>query len=1127
MRIDERSRRRSDGLSSRAAHAFSAGTLSRAQRYARRVRLVDIAARTVTATVRGSRPAPYEVAVAAPVHLRGVLRCRCSCPMGTQGAACKHMLATLLALDQYGLDLGAEGAALEVRIEEPAGLADAPHEDDDDARGQIACAAASRRAPPASRVSVTRAPRTARAPGWVERLAWLEADDQGAPPAGAPAFVEYHLITPRLAGGDGLPPRLPEEIEVRTFRRRLRQDGTPGAQREPLRRVGSRPDTFAPLDAAALQALAAAVPIEVATGVSSWGSGWERDRAWEGARVHAAIVDRVLPAVCATGRAGWLRVDRDGPGAPREEFQPVRWDGDVPFQLVAEVRAVGDAAELDVGLTRGDERLPLSALTAVLGAGAAAVGDRLVRVDGGVDLARWRAVVQAGPVRVARRQVGTFVTRLADALSTGSLTIDHATGWRVADVEPVPHLELEQAGGWFVGRIAFAYGGVRRPRRSTRTYAVDTVQQVLFRAAPVREAALIAGLHARGGERRRHTDVTAELELEAAALFALLPALEADGWQVWLRKTRVRSGARITGRVSSGIDWLDLQLDASFDGEAADPAALVEALRDGQQLVRLRDGSHGVMPAEWLERHRALARVGELEDGVLRVPRTRAMLLDVLLADLPEVTADARFRKLRGRLTGFAGIAPGAEPKRFAGTLRPYQREGLGWLGFLREIGFGGCLADDMGLGKTVQVLAALAEHRRGRRSGRPWLVVAPKSVVWNWMDEARRFVPGIRAVEYTGRERTARRAELARAELVVTTYATMRLDAELLSGIEFDTVVLDEAQTIKNPDAQVTKAARLLRAEHRLALSGTPVENHLGDLGSIFEFLNPGMLGDVGTLRALTAARTEPPGELAPLARALRPFLLRRTKAQVLPDLPARTEQVLHCKLEGAQRRFYDQLRDGYRASLLARVARDGMARSTMHVLEALLRLRQAACFPGLVTPARAADGSAKLDLLIERLVEVRASGQKALVFSQFTKLLAEVRTRLEAAGIEHEYLDGKTRDRAERCARFQSDAGCGVFLISLKAGGTGLNLTAASYVFLLDPWWNPAVEAQAIDRSHRLGQTQPVFAYRLIAEGTVEDKILELQRSKRELLEGLFAENTGQLASLSADDLAVLLAG
>jgi SNF2 family DNA or RNA helicase len=402
--------------------------------------------------------------------------------------------------------------------------------------------------------------------------------------------------------------------------------------------------------------------------------------------------------------------------------------------------------------------------------------------------------------------------------------------------------------------------------------------------------------------------------------------------------------------------------------------------------------------------------------------------------------------------------------------------------------------------------------------------VVAPKTVVFNWLDEARRFAPRLRVVDYTGPDRAARRAAAAGADLVVTSYPILRLDADELATWDLEWVVLDEAQAIKNPEARVTQAARGLRARRRLALTGTPVENHLGDLASILEFLNPGLTDASDALRALLSTRPGDAADLSPLARALRPFLLRRTKDQVLPDLPARTEQVLRCQLGADQRRHYDELLAHYRAALLPQVAREGMARSTMHVLEALLRLRQAACHPGLIDPRRGKAASAKLDALLEHVAEATESGHKALVFSQFTSFLALVRARLDAGGISYEYLDGQTRDRKQCVARFHGDPSCKLFLISLKAGGTGLNLTAADYVYLLDPWWNPAVEAQAIDRTHRPGQIRPVFAYRLIAENTVEDKILELQARKRQLADGIFADGGGGLAKLSIADLELL---
>ena len=349
--------------------------------------------------------------------------------------------------------------------------------------------------------------------------------------------------------------------------------------------------------------------------------------------------------------------------------------------------------------------------------------------------------------------------------------------------------------------------------------------------------------------------------------------------------------------------------------------------------------------------------------------------------------------------------------------------------------------------------------------------------------------------LDYAGTRRTALRGTFDQYDLVITTYGILRTDAAELNQTEFDAVILDEAQAIKNATSQAAKAARLLRGRQRLAMSGTPIENHLGELWSIFEFLNPGMLGTSSVFKRLSAGNAADAEGRQTLARALKPFILRRTKAQVVQDLPDKTELTLSCTMEPAQRKLYEELRAHYRQALL-RKGTDDLKKSKIEVLEALLRLRQAACHPGLIDPARADEPAAKLDVLLPHLAEVVEEGHKALVFSQFTSLLALVRARLDEQGLKYEYLDGRTRNRIERVERFQTDPDCPIFLISLKAGGLGLNLTAAEYVYLLDPWWNPAVEAQAIDRSHRIGQTQRVFAYRLICRDTVEQKILELQQ-------------------------------
>jgi SNF2 family DNA or RNA helicase len=404
---------------------------------------------------------------------------------------------------------------------------------------------------------------------------------------------------------------------------------------------------------------------------------------------------------------------------------------------------------------------------------------------------------------------------------------------------------------------------------------------------------------------------------------------------------------------------------------------------------------------------------------------------------------------------------------------------------------------------------------------------VVPRSLVFNWIQEASRFTPQLRLLDYTGPGRPALRAKFGDYDLVVTTYGTLRTDIAELTQTEFDYVILDEAQAIKNADSQSAKAARLLEGKHRLAMSGTPIENHLGELWSIVEFLNPGMLGTASVFKRVTGgvgASALDDNTKVLLAKALRPFILRRTKGQVVKDLPEKTEQTLYCDMEPAQRRCYEELRAHYRRALLRKEA-DDLRRSKIEVLEALLRLRQAACHPGLIDPDRVSDPAAKLEMLLPQLAEVVEEGHKVLVFSQFTSFLSIVRERLDQEGLVYEYLDGRTRNRAERVERFQTDAGCPVFLISLKAGGLGLNLTAAEYVYLLDPWWNPAVEAQAIDRTHRIGQTQRVFAYRLICRDTVEQKILELQDRKRDLADAILNADNRLIRTLTRDDLEFLL--
>jgi superfamily II DNA or RNA helicase len=642
------------------------------------------------------------------------------------------------------------------------------------------------------------------------------------------------------------------------------------------------------------------------------------------------------------------------------------------------------------------------------------------------------------------------------------------------------------------------------------------------------------------------------LRLAANKLPKVVGELTREGWFVEAEGKLYRQPGEFKVAVKSGIDWFELHGEVSFGDQSASLPKLLAALRRGENAVRLDDGTFGLLPQEWLKKYAPLAGIGQGEDDHLRFSARQVGFLDALLAGVPEATFDLNFTRVRDELMRFDGIRAMAAPATFQGVLRAYQCEGLGWMEFLRRFNFGGCLADDMGLGKTVQVLALLESRRKaaagnvmsGDGAGtdgagtlgvgsveagalhRPTLVVAPRSLIFNWKQEAARFTPELRVLDHTQADRVKGSDHFKDYDLVLTTYGTLRRDAGYFKDIEFDYAVLDEAQAIKNASSESAKAARLIRADHRLALSGTPVQNHLGELWSLFEFLNPGMMGSATIFKETTQKSVgNDAATRSALARAMRPFILRRTKEQVAKDLPQKLEQTLFCELGAVQRKAYNELRDHYRASLLERIAKEGMNKAKIQVLEALLRLRQAACHPGLIDKAKSKEGSAKLDTLMEQVSEVLEENHKVLVFSQFTSFLAIVRKRLDAAGTVYEYLDGKTRDRQERVERFQNDPKCKLFLISLKAGGLGLNLTAAEYVFLLDPWWNPAVESQAIDRAHRIGQTRQVFAYRLIAKDTVEEKVLQLQQTKKDLADAIINADNSLIRTLKRDDLELLL--
>jgi superfamily II DNA or RNA helicase len=846
--------------------------------------------------------------------------------------------------------------------------------------------------------------------------------------------------------------------------------------------------------------------------------------------VPAALLTSVLPPILGTGRARL----RTTPGAEPSPL-PLEWDGGPPWQFRLEVRHTASTAHYEVtgALRRGDERIDLTTPILLLAAGVVFLPGRVARLDAGGAFAWITQLRRVGSLRVPASQADQFLDELLrlPVIPTHELPPDLVGETAQPAARPrlrVRHGARDWAPDLLQADLSFDYDGVVIAADRPGHGAFDAAQRRVIVRSPESEGAARERLRALGVRERSSATThgpARALSLGARKLPRVAGILLDEGWHVEADGALYRKPDAFHLSVTSGIDWFELHGTVEFGDTSASLPVLLAALRRGESTVRLGDGTFGILPEEWLKRYAPLAGLGTSGGDHLRFGRAQVGLLDALLAGQPEIAFDPLFTRARDELRRFEGIAPADPPESFTGDLRGYQRDALGWLHFLRAFGFGGCLADDMGLGKTVMVLALL-ESRRVEGRKKPSLVVVPRSLVFNWKQEAARFAPALSVLDHTGIGRRPASEHFADHDVVLTTYGTLRRDAMPFKDIEFDYAVLDEAQAIKNPGTDAAKAARLLRADHRLALSGTPVENHLGELWSLVEFLNPGMLGAPGALGLDGGAgRTPDEPTRAVIGHALRPFILRRTKAQVAPELPQRTEQTVYCELEPSQRKLYDELRAHYRRVLLGRIDEVGLQRSKIVVLEALLRLRQAACHPALIDRRRAGEPCGKLDVLLPRLRELHAEGHKALVFSQFTSFLRIVRERLDAEGLRYEYLDGATRDREARVRRFQTDPGLQLFLVSLKAGGLGINLTAAEHVFLLDPWWNPATEAQAIDRAHRIGQSRHVLALRLIAHDTVEEKILALQAEKRGLADAIINEQNSLIRMLTREDLERLL--
>jgi len=1089
------------------AASFDSGTLARGRSYAAQGRVTNVHTANsgaITARVRGSRSTPYSVVVhVAPGRgaRRTLLSGSCSCPMLLD---CKHVAATLCAL------LDARTAPADV----PGSHTSAPAE-----------------------YAIEGDPRIE---SWLQQLRET-ATAEGGPAATGDEQIAYVFRDESARHHERT---LPVDIVVVRWLKAERWGKIRDCSPESLAAASSR----------------AIRTEDVLIG--------QLMRAYSNTyRGRASLADDIVSRIVTTGRSHVAALTN-----PPLALGPTR-----PVQIVWEALEDGTQRPNLAFDGAGVKRLTSDAAWYI---------DRTTHTTGPLDAAVPAHVLVAlltapplpPPSVLAVRT--TFEREFAPLALPPPAQIEE----RIVALEPVPTLILRTvhvpAAKWEAWRVdsaahtidvaelTFTYDGVtvdpqsrapaaRRlengvsvvhPRsRKAETRAQGRLQQYPF----VNDAASRARVSAQGFFLRFEPQHEG---LWPGFMHRVVPELRSEGWHVeidpsfrckvvdlanddtWLPRFEQRDdgwfdlgiGLDLDGR---RIELLPLLRDLVLQRDSPLDPARLDALSKSDTFY-LRFANDATTLAFPTARLRAivdtLVELGDPEGvgatGRLRLPQTRANLLDQLESssglrwDVPE-----RIRAVARRLRTFDGIERADIPASFHGTLRPYQRDGLDWLQFLRAYGFGGILADDMGLGKSVQTLAHLLCEKEAGRLDVPALLVVPTSLVYHWRDEAQRFAPSLRVLPLHGPERARRFDHIADSDLVITTYALLPRDTALHAR-RWHALILDEAQAVKNPQAKAAQVAMRLRAEHRLCLTGTPVENHLGDLWSLFSIALPGTLGDRKLFGRLfrTPIEKRGDGERARiLAERIRPFLLRRTKENVAPELPEKTEIVRRIELVGAQRDLYETVRLAMHERVRSEIAARGIARSQIVILDALLKLRQVCCDPRLLpSRLRKTAESAKLELLLDMLPQMVEEGRRILLFSQFTSMLALIAPALGELGIPFVVLTGETVDRAAVVKRFQNGE-VPVFLISLKAGGTGLNLTAADTVIHYDPWWNPAVERQATDRAHRIGQDRHVFVYKLIGAGTVEEKIVELQARKGELAAAIFSQKASAGARFAAEDI------
>ena len=1135
---------------------FPPVTLTAGRSYEQRGRVQDLEINErgaiITATTQGTQPDPYiqslKVSRSPTNGIRIAGACSCS-----EGRGCKHLAAVLIAAQRRQAQASRRQEQLQPQKTKAAGASKTPPSSKASANAKLPSTAhtliAAKPSGPSNAPPQTELP--AQIQNW---LADFDQDEEEATeeyPAAIRTRVFYVLDA--APNGTGLP-----YLRIDPMTVTLRKDNSPGTvKRYAPRQIQTPAKYIRPSDLVILARLA-------------------RRSGYPGAPGDDDSQD-TLRRILATGRARWGLAEgpnlTEGPERQGQIAWITRQDASQQLSVALDeglicVRTPAPwYADPSTGLLGPvNLGLPDRAVTRLLNApsippeAAAEVRQQLARR---MPAAKMQATVEP---QLPEQVRATMLPHLR--LISGALPSDpsHGRGSAKALSRGLYAVAL--------ARLSYRYGPLTLPRSLKPQPPVIKQDGILYDVERDRtaEAECLAELTALGFAsvhevvpvyyQHAHTDDFALRESGAHPTWLQIvtqevPRLRRAGWTVDIDQdfpVQVLSAdAEIEAELleGSGIDWLELHLGVKVDGQQVDlvpalvrlitrpeAAALLDGPDDKPFVLPLLDGRLLSLPMSRI-RPTLLALLelwasGGIDTDGETIGFSRLDAAD--LSALEERTGllwrgGEALRSLGQTLRLSGGIPQTTVPKSFLATLRTYQARGVDWLQFLASAGLGGVLADDMGLGKTVQTLAHLMIDKAAGRLDRPSLIVCPTSLIPNWMAEAKRFAPDLSVLPLHGPARKAGFRAIAKHDLVLSTYPLLTRDHDILLRQDWHAVILDEAQSIKNPNAETTRQALRLKARQRLCLSGTPLQNHLGELWSLFDFLAPGFLGSQKSFKARYRTPIEKQGDEERqelLARRIRPFMLRRTKEEVVTELPPKTEIIEPVEMESNQRAIYEAIRLSMHTRVQAAIAQKGMAKSGIIILDALLKMRQACCDPRLLklkTVARSKAGSAKLDRLMEMLGIMFAEGRRVLLFSQFTEMLALIQTRLEEEGVDFVKLTGDTKDRSTPVKKFQSGS-VPLFLISLKAGGVGLNLTAADTVIHYDPWWNPAVEDQATDRAYRIGQTKKVFVHRLVTLGTIEEKMEALKDKKRGIVASVMDVEHGGALTMTETDVEELFA-